>query len=62
MVMSGSQPMTILLCQVVPYFYLEGNDEHKDREISSNKDVHHILIEYVSDDEDIDHMKEIITD
>jgi hypothetical protein len=53
--MLGSQPMTHVLCQVVAYLPLEDNDEHKMKEVSlSDKDFPHPLIEYASDDEDID--------
>ena len=62
MIMSGSQPMTHVLCQVMPCLHLEGNYEHKDREIFSTKDVPHPFMEYVSNDEDINQMEEIITD
>jgi hypothetical protein len=34
LVMSGSQPMNPLLCQVEPYPLLEENDEHTERKIS----------------------------
>ena len=58
MVMSRSQPVTLVLCQVVPYLVLEGNEEHKEREnYSINEDVPHPLIEDVLDDEDIDQME-----
>jgi hypothetical protein len=31
MVMLGIQPLSPMLCQVVPYLHLEQNDEHKER-------------------------------
>lgn len=63
MVMSGSQLMTLVLCQVVPYLPLEETGELKIKEIySKNKDVPHFLIKDVTDDvsssdEDIDQME-----
>lgn len=60
MVMSVYQPMTPVLCQLLPYPSLKENDEHKERAIySTTKGVSHSLIEDVVDDassceEDID--------
>ena len=60
MVMSSFQPMTPVLCQVVPYSPLETNDEYKERNFSSTiEDTLHPIIEDVLDDvassdEDID--------
>ena len=51
MVMSSYQPMTSMLCQVVPYPSLEDNDKHKVREISlTTEDTRYPIIEYVMDD------------
>lgn len=64
--MLGSNPITSVLCQVMPYLPLEEIDEHIIKEISSTtKDVPHPLIEDVADDvssndEEIDQMEGII--
>ena len=67
MVMSGSQPMTHVLCLVVSYPPIEGNDKFKLRDMSSTIDVLHQLIEYIThdvsySDEDIDEMEEFLID
>ena len=50
MVMSGSQPMTLVLCQLVPYPPLEKNDEHKVRNIlSTMEDIPYLFIEDLMD-------------
>ena len=48
--MSGYQPMTPLLCQVMPYPPLEEDDEFTTKHMSSATAVPHPLIEDSTDD------------
>jgi hypothetical protein len=51
MVMSGSQPMTYVLCQVVLYSLLKENVEHTKRKVySKTKGVFSLIFEDVMDD------------
>ena len=51
MVMSSSHPMTLVLCQVVPYPPFKENEKFKEKEIpSKNGNISHPLIEYGMND------------
>ena len=60
MVMSCSQSMTPILCQVVSYSHLEENDEHGVREISSTTE--YVFYDISSCDEGIDQMERVLVE
>ena len=67
MVMSSSQPMTLVLCQIVPYPHLDENHDYNFREISLLvynifcPPTKHIMDDASSFDEYIDQIEAVLT-